>query len=63
MAFKAAPLNSAFMAMSIIGFLFSVIYVWSISMQWGFAFGVVFAVMFIAAMISMTYGPSEGRLH
>ena len=62
MAFKPAPLNSAFMAMSIIGFLFSVIYVWSISMRWGFAFAVVFAVMFIAAMISMTYAPLE-RVH
>ena len=59
MAFKPAVLNSAFMAMSIIGFLFSVIYVWTISMQWGFAFGVVFAVMFISAMISMTYAPIE----
>jgi len=62
MAFKPAPLNSAFMAMSIIGFLFSVIYVWSISMQWAFAFAVVFAVMFIAAMISMTYAPIE-KIH
>ncbi len=62
MAFKPAVLNSAFMVMSIVGFLFSVIYVWSISMQWAFAFGVVFAVMFIAAMISMTYAPI-GKLH
>jgi len=62
MAFKAAPLNSAFMAMSIVGFLFSVIYLWGISMQWAFAFGVVFAVMFIAALISMTYAPI-GKVH
>ena len=63
MAFKPAPLNSAFMAMSILGFLFSVVYLWPRSMQWAFAFAVVFAVMFIAAMISMTYGPAEEKLH
>jgi len=62
MAFKAAPLNSAFMAMSIVGFLFSVIYLWGISMQWATAFSVVFAVMFIAALISMTYAPI-GKVH
>ena len=63
MAFKPAPLNSAFMAMSIVGFLFSVIYLWNISMQWATAFRVVFAVMFIAAMISMTYAPLKEKLH
>ena len=57
LGFKPAPLNSTFMAISLAGFLFSAVYLWSISTRWAFAFGTVFVIMFIAAFISMAYAP------
>ncbi|MBN1644830.1 hypothetical protein JW851_02180 [Candidatus Woesearchaeota archaeon] len=53
MAFKPAPLNTAFFATSIIGFMVSVFYIYPQSMPWGTAFGLVFSLMFIASLISM----------
>ncbi|RJQ20344.1 hypothetical protein C4580_04105 [Candidatus Woesearchaeota archaeon] len=57
-----APLNSAFLATSILGFLISGFYVSSISKTWAFAFGTVFAVMFVASMVSMVSGPPDEQL-
>ncbi len=54
MTFKVAPLNSTFMLISILGFLISVMLVKDIS--WKVAFGLVFALMFIASILSTTYG-------
>lgn len=62
MTFKVAPLNSTFMLISMVGFLTSVIWVKSISSTWSVAFGLVFALMFVASIISMTYGPAEVEL-
>ena len=62
LAFKPAPLSGAFMLISIAGFLFSTVYLWTVSKPWAFAFAIVFAIMFIAAMISMTYSP-VGKVH
>jgi multisubunit Na+/H+ antiporter MnhB subunit len=53
MAFKPAPLNTAFFATSIIGFLISIFYIYPKTVSWGFAFALVFALMFIASLISM----------
>ncbi len=53
MPFKPAPLNTAFFATSIIGILISIFYVFSLSVSWGTAFTIVFALMFIASIISM----------
>lgn len=53
MAFKAAPLNSSFMLAGIIGFIISALYIYSKNPAWGFAFGLVFLLMIIAALISM----------
>lgn len=61
--FNVAPLSGGFMITSIVGFLISVIYVYPSSVTWGFAFGVFFVLMFVAAMISMTYGPDEAQLY
>lgn len=47
-------LNNAFVATSIIGFLVSWLYVMPISMPWGTSFAIVFVIMFIASVISMT---------
>lgn len=50
---KYVPLNSSFLAVSIIGFFVSVIYVADYSVNWAFAMGLVFVLMFIASIITM----------
>ena len=52
--FKFAPINSAFMASSILGILIGLMYVYPINSDWGVAFVIVFGIMFIAAIVSMT---------
>lgn len=54
MVWRAAPLKSSFMLAGIIGFLISVIYLPKISLNWAFAFGLVFFLMIIATLVSMT---------
>jgi formate hydrogenlyase subunit 3/multisubunit Na+/H+ antiporter MnhD subunit len=61
--FNVAPLSGGFMVTSIVGFLISVVYVYPQSARWGFTFGIFFALMFMASMISMTYGPDAAQLH
>ncbi len=58
-----APLSGGFMITSIVGFLISVVYVFPKSATWGFTFGIFFVLMFIASLISMTYGPDAAQLH
>ena len=58
MAFRPAPLNKAFMLIAIVGFLVSATYIWSFSKPWAFSFGLVFALMFIAAIISLSRAPA-----
>ncbi|MBL7054957.1 hypothetical protein ISS05_04335 [Candidatus Woesearchaeota archaeon] len=60
---KVAPLSGGFMITSIVGFLISAVYVYPQSAAWGFTFGIFFVMMFIASMISMTYGPDTAQLH
>lgn len=50
-----APLKNSFMVISMFGFVISAIYIVPKSLQFGFAFCLVFLVMFIASVISMTY--------
>ena len=57
MKFEFAPLKGSFVIISIIGFIISAIWVYGKNPAWGFAFCLVFVMMFIASMISMTYGP------
>jgi len=52
--FQAYPLNSAFMGISILGFIFSSIYLLDRSPSWGFTLCLFFVLMFIASMISMS---------
>ncbi len=54
-----APLSSSFMLASMLGFLFSAVWIIPRNLQWGVAFCVVFAVMFISAVVSMTHAPAE----
>lgn len=53
MPLKIAPLNSAFFAIGILGFLTSVFYIYHYSPSWGIAFALVFALMCIASLMSM----------
>lgn len=56
-----APLPGSFMVLSMLGFIISLVYMNSgkIDKSFGFSFAFVFALMFIAAILSMTYGPVE----
>jgi len=60
--FKIAPLSGTFMITAILGFLISTIYIFPKSNPWGLAFSILFAIMFVAAMISTTYAPVEAEL-
>jgi len=62
MMFKPAPLSSGYMLASMLGFLISVVVIVPISMQWGITLAFIFALMFIASVISMTYAPIEAEL-
>lgn len=61
--YNVAPLTGSYMITSIVGFLISIMYVYDISNRWGFAFALFFMMMFVASLISMTYGPDEAMYH
>ncbi len=60
---NVAPLKGGYMITSIIGFFISAIYVFPRSYTWGLTFLIFFTMMFVASMISMTYGPDEAMYH
>ena len=60
--FNIAPLSSAFMLTSIVGFLTSAFYILPNSATWGFTFVLFFTLMFVSSVISMTYAPSDWPL-
>jgi len=65
MPYKLAPmtpLKGSFMLASILGFLVSVFYIYPKSNSFGFAFALVFLIMFIASMLSMTFSDTGGEL-
>jgi hypothetical protein len=51
------PLSSGFMLTSIMGAILSVFVIIPLNLAWGFTFTLVFIIMFIASMISMTQAP------
>lgn len=53
-----APLSAGFILTSMVGFIISIIFVYSRSRTWGFTFTLFFTLMFIASMISLTYAPA-----
>ena len=57
--FKFAPLNGTYMAVSLIGLFVSVMYVYEQSADFGIAFAIVFAIMFVASLLSMTYADPD----
>ena len=60
---NVAPLKGGYMITSIVGFILSALYVFPRSERWGFTFVLFFTLMFVASMISMTYGPDEAMYH
>lgn len=57
----AVPLPASFMMTAILGFFISVYYVYPQSLRFGFTFMLVFLLMFIAALVSMTKAPLMGE--
>jgi amino acid transporter len=51
---KFAPVSGSFMAVSIMGILVSLMYVYPESHDWGVTLAVVFGIMFAASVVSMT---------
>jgi len=60
--FNIAPLSGGYMITSIVGFMISAFYVYPKSATWGFTLVIFFTLMFIAALISMTYAPTDWQL-
>ena len=54
---RAAPLKGSFMITAMLGFLISAYWVYPQSFNYGVTFMVVFAIMFIASLVSMTKSP------
>jgi multisubunit Na+/H+ antiporter MnhB subunit len=52
--FKFAPLSGGYMATSMLGILISLMYVYNQSPDWGITFTMIFGIMFVASVISMT---------
>jgi len=61
---KVAPLKSSFMLIAMLGFMITVVYTayGRIDETWGFTFGFVFTIMFIASLISMTKAPLDAQI-
>ncbi len=59
---RVAPLPGTFMLFSIVGFFVSAFYVLNLSVAWGFAFCLVFGVMFIASIVSVFRADAETQL-
>jgi len=60
--FKAAPLPGSFMVIAFLGFVISIVVVFPKMPTWGFAFTLVFILMIVASLISMTYADAEASI-
>lgn len=57
---KVAPLSSGFALISVLGFMVSAVYRSELfNDTWAFTFMLIFAIMFVASMISATKAPIE----
>ena len=59
---RYAPIKTSFMAVSMIGFLISALYIPQFSRTWAFAFGLIFTLMFVASLISMVHATPDEQL-
>jgi hypothetical protein len=60
--FSIAPLPAGFMLTSLVGLLLSVMWIYPQSASWGLGIGIIFAIMLVSSLISMTYGPTDVEL-
>ncbi len=58
--FKHEPLSSTYMLISLIGFIMSAVMI-EVLPSWAFAFMIVFVVMFISSVASMSNVPFERK--
>ena len=56
-----APLSAGFMVTSIVGFVISIIMIYPRNSTWGFTLTLFFFLMFVAAMVSLTYAPDNPK--
>jgi uncharacterized membrane protein len=59
--FKQEPLSSTYMLLSMMGFIISALML-EILPSWAFAFMVVFIVMFVASIVSMSNIPFDDKV-
>ena len=59
---EIAPLSGGFMLTAIVGLIISILFFGRFGPTWGTTFLIFFVIMFIAAIKSMTYGPSVEEL-
>jgi len=59
---KLAPLSTTFTLVSILGVIFSAIYIMDKNATYGVAFTLVFLCMFLASMRSMRYANPDDQL-
>jgi hypothetical protein len=57
MAWKIAPLHGSFMVVAIIGFFATAFLIMPKNRDWGFTLLLFFAILFIAAFVSMSKAP------
>lgn len=58
---QAAPLKASFMVLAVLGFLITAYLIVPASFNFGVAFMVLFIIMFIASLISMSKEPVMGQ--
>jgi 4-hydroxybenzoate polyprenyltransferase len=58
---KGVPFSSGFMLSSIIGFFISVFFVMDISPTWGLTFAIIFVIMFIASVVTLSHIEADDR--
>ena len=63
MGLKIAPLPGTTMLISMIGLFISGALFVRVSPSYGFAFAIIFLIMFIASLLSTYYGDAEKILH
>jgi multisubunit Na+/H+ antiporter MnhB subunit len=56
------PLTTGFLLTSIIGFFVSAFFIYGLSPEWGFAFSVMFIIMFLASMVSFAKSDVDAKL-
>lgn len=59
---KFAPLPGTFMITAMVGLIISIMYIMKLDLTWGFTFTLVFLLMFIASMVSLSKAASPEEI-